>query len=106
MRHALSLSIIRGCGDVATCFILPLSAAAYAMQLCKQSLVSADRHRTPANPETVQNPCQGCRTVPPGKSRERLVRGRDITQSSGHPGMDMAEHGKCPLDRAQLRRTI
>jgi hypothetical protein len=41
MHHALSLSIIRGRGDVATRFILLLSADAYAMQLCKQGLVLA-----------------------------------------------------------------
>ena len=38
MHHALSLSIIRGRGDVVTRFILLLSADAYAMQLCKQGL--------------------------------------------------------------------
>ena len=36
--YALSLSIIRGRGDVVTRFILLLSADAYAMQLCKQGL--------------------------------------------------------------------
>src|ERR1700730_9590710 len=40
MHHALSLSIIRGRGDVVTRFILLLSADAYAMQLCKQGLVA------------------------------------------------------------------
>ena len=39
MHHALSLSIIRGRGDVVTRLILPLSPGAYAMQLCKQGLV-------------------------------------------------------------------
>src|ERR1700738_1768734 len=38
MHHALSLSFIRGRGDVVTRFILLLSADAYAMQLCKQGL--------------------------------------------------------------------
>src|SRR6266436_2546767 len=38
MHHALSLSIIRGRGDVVTRFILLLSADAYAKQLCKQGL--------------------------------------------------------------------
>jgi hypothetical protein len=39
MHHALSLSIIRGRGDVVTRFILLLSADAHAMQFCKQGLV-------------------------------------------------------------------
>src|SRR4030088_3004226 len=38
MHHALSLSIIRGRGDVVTRLILLLSAETYAMQLCKQGL--------------------------------------------------------------------
>src|ERR1700730_17424473 len=38
MHHALSLSFIRGRGDVVTRLILLLSADAYAMQLCKQGL--------------------------------------------------------------------
>jgi hypothetical protein len=44
MHHALSLSIIRGRGDVVTRFILLLlSADAYAMQLCKQGLAGLFR---------------------------------------------------------------
>jgi hypothetical protein len=35
----VSLSIIRGRGDVVTRFTLLLSADAYAMQLCKQGLM-------------------------------------------------------------------
>ncbi len=51
MHHALSLSIIRGRGDVVTRFILLLSADAYAMQLCKQGLVCriATIERRPAH---------------------------------------------------------
>src|ERR1700730_19066411 len=45
MHHALSLSIIRGRGDVVTRFILLLSADAYAMQLCKQGLGSCHTAR-------------------------------------------------------------
>src|SRR6478672_5215693 len=60
MHHALSLSIIRGRGDVVTRFMLLLSADAYAMQLCKQgpgpwrSAVAANEEELRASREDVR----------------------------------------------------